>query len=187
VIKADGGKGTFKTVTLDTAAYDALYAKRADFVITFAAWEGIEAADRGIALRTFKFGDYGFPDFYQVVLACDGRWLTKHPDLARAFVTATARGFAFAADQPDQAAAILVAQNPGVFDGDPKLPLESQQFLASGGYLRDKDGAVGRQTLAEWQGYSGFLYDHGLLTGSDGKALATAPDYAALFTNDYLP
>ena len=32
VIKADGGTGTFKTVTLDTAAYDALYAKRADFV-----------------------------------------------------------------------------------------------------------------------------------------------------------
>ena len=29
VIKADGGKGTFTTVTLDTAAYDALYAKRA--------------------------------------------------------------------------------------------------------------------------------------------------------------
>ena len=43
VIKADGGKGTFTTVTLDTAAYEALYAKRADFVITFAAWEGIEA------------------------------------------------------------------------------------------------------------------------------------------------
>ena len=52
VIKADGGAGTFKTVTLDTAAYDALYAKRADFVITFAAWEGIEAKSRGIELRT---------------------------------------------------------------------------------------------------------------------------------------
>ena len=76
-------------MTLDTAAYDALYAKRADFVITFAAWEGIEAKERGIDLRTFQFGDYGFPDFYQVVLACDSRWLAAHPDLARAFVGAT--------------------------------------------------------------------------------------------------
>ena len=99
MIKADGGTGTFTTVTLDTAAYDALYAKRADFVITFAAWEGIEAKERGIELRTFKFGDYGFPDFYQVVLACDSRWLAAEPELARAFIGATVRGFEFAADR----------------------------------------------------------------------------------------
>src|SRR4029079_12178643 len=49
VIQHDGGSGTFDVVTLDTAAYDALYAKHADFVITFAAWEGIEAAERNIA------------------------------------------------------------------------------------------------------------------------------------------
>jgi ABC-type nitrate/sulfonate/bicarbonate transport system substrate-binding protein len=187
VIKADGGKGTFKTVTLDTAAYEALYAKRADFVITFAAWEGIEAGQRGIALRTFAFGDYGFPDFYQVVLACDSRWLAAEPDLAREFIAATVRGFEFAADKPDQAAAILIAQNPGVFDGNPQLPAASQKFLAAGGYLRDSTGAVGRQTLTTWQGYSGFLYDQALLTGPDGKPLAAPPDYQALFTNDFLP
>ena len=187
VIKADGGTGTFKTVTLDTAAYDALYAKRADFVITFAAWEGIEAKERGIELRTFKFGDYGFPDFYQVVLACDSRWLASHPDLARAFVGATVRGFELAADDPENAAALLVSQNPGVFDGNPALPLASQKFLASGGYLRDESGAVGRQTLDKWQGYSGFLFDQGLLAGPDGKPLAKAPDYQALFTNAFLP
>jgi ABC-type nitrate/sulfonate/bicarbonate transport system substrate-binding protein len=187
VIKADGGTGRFKSVTLDTAAYEALYAKRADFVITFAAWEGIEAGERGIALRTFAFGDYGFPDFYQVVLACDGRWLAAKPDLARAFVAATVRGFEVAADDPDGAAASLVAQNPGVFDGNPKLPGASQRFLASRGFLRDANGMVGRQTLAEWQGYSGFLYKQGLLTGANGKPLTAAPDYQALFTNDFLP
>jgi ABC-type nitrate/sulfonate/bicarbonate transport system substrate-binding protein len=187
VIKADGGKGTFTTVTLDTAAYDALYAKRADFVITFAAWEGIEAKERGIDLRTFAFGDYGFPDFYQVVLACDSRWLAAHPDLARAFVGATARGFDLAASNPDEGARLLVSSNPGVFDGSPDLPLASQRFLAAGGYLRDANGAVGRQTIAEWQGYSGFLFDQGLLAGPDGKPLKTAPDYGSLFTNDFLP
>jgi len=187
VIKADGGKGDFKSVTLDTAAYEALYAKRADFVITFAAWEGIEAAERGIALRTFKFGDYGFPDFYQVVLACDRRWLDNEPDLAKRFVAATARGFQLAADSPDAAAALLVAQNPGVFDANPALPKASQEFLSTGKYLVDANGTVGRQTLAEWQGYSGFLFDQHLLTGPDGKPVTTAPDYASLFTNDFLP
>ena len=48
VIRFDGGKGDFKSVTLDTAAYEALYAKKADFVITFAAWEGLEIRVRGM-------------------------------------------------------------------------------------------------------------------------------------------
>ena len=174
-------------MTLDTAAYEALYAKRADFVITFTAWEGIEASQRGIELRTFAFGNYGFPDFYQVVLACDSDWLAAEPDLARAFVAATVRGFELAADDPDEAAALLVSQNPGVFDGNPNLPAASQRFLAAGGFLRDAAGAVGRQTLAQWQGYSGFLFEQGLLAGANGKPLPAAPDYGALFTNDFLP
>ena len=48
--------------------------------------------------------------------------------------------------------------------GTRTLPLESQRFLAEGGYLRDESGAVGRQTLAKWQGYSGFLFEQGLLS-----------------------
>ena len=187
VIKADGGSGEFTTVTLDTAAYEALFAKRADFVITFTAWEGLEAGLRDIELRTFAFTDYGFPDFYQVVLACDRRWLDREPALARAFLEATVRGFEFADEDPDGAAALLMKENPGVFDGNPGLPAASQRFLADGGYLHDDEGAIGRQTLEKWQGYSGFLYEQGLLAGPDGKPLAAPPDYGSLFTNDFLP
>ena len=188
VIEADGGTGTFKTVTLDTAAYDALYAKRADFVITFAAWEGIEAKERGIELRTFKFGDYGFPDFYQVVLACDSRWLAAEPELARAFVAATVRGFELAADDPDGAAALLIAQNPGVFDGNPALPLASQQFLAER-RLPPRRERGGRPPDA---GQVAGLLGLPLRAGPAGRRRTasrspTAPDYQALFTNDFLP
>lgn len=187
VIRADGGTGAFDSVPLDVAAYDALYAKRADFVITFSAWEGVDAAERGIALRTFRFGDYGFPDFYQVVLACDRDWLARDPATAKAFVSATAQGFAFAASNPDDAAAILVSENPGVFESNPALPKASAEFLASRGLLLDVSGQVGRQTLAEWTGFSKFLYDQGLLTDSGGAKLATPPDYGSLFTNAFLP
>jgi ABC-type nitrate/sulfonate/bicarbonate transport system substrate-binding protein len=174
-------------VTLDSAAYEALYAKRADFTIVFTAWEGVEADLRGIPLRYFQFSDYGFPEFYQVVLACDRRWLDRQPELARAFVGATVRGFEVAARDPDTAAGLLVAQNPGVFDADPQLPLASQRSLAKGGYLVDDQGKVGVQTLDRWTAYSSFLYEQGLLTGPDGKPLAEPPDYATLFTNAYLP
>lgn len=187
IIKADGGKGDFKFVTLDSAAYEALYNKTADFTIPFTAWEGVEAKERGIDLRYFQFSDYGFPDFYQVVLACSDDFLAAHPDVARRFVGATVQGFKYAASNPDDGAAILIAQNPGIFDANTKLPLDSARFLASGGYYVDSSGAVGRQTLAQWTGYSKFLYDQGLLTGPDGNPLTTPPDYSALFTNEFLP
>jgi len=187
VIKADGGTGIFKTVTADSTAYEALYSHKADFTIPFTAWEGVEATERGIALRYFKFEDYGFPDFYQVVLACSNDWLAAHPDLAKRFVGATVQGFQYAADHPADAAAILIATNPGVFDANPKLPTESAQFLATGRYYVDATGKVGSQTLEQWTGYSKFLFDQGLLAGPDGKRLASAPDYASLFTNEFLP
>jgi ABC-type nitrate/sulfonate/bicarbonate transport system substrate-binding protein len=187
VIKADGGKGDFTVATLNGAAYEALYNKQADFTIPFTAWEGVEAEERGIALRYFRFSDYGFPEFYQVVLACDRQWLEKEPDAARRFVAATAQGFEFAATDPDAAAAILIAENPGVFDANKKLPQESQHYLVDNGYLLDASGKFGTQTLERWQGYSGFLYDQGLLVDAAGKALTGPLDYNSLFTNDFLP
>jgi ABC-type nitrate/sulfonate/bicarbonate transport system substrate-binding protein len=187
VVEADGGTGEFDVVTLDTAAYEALYGKRVDATITFTAWEGIEAAQRDIDLRYFAFTDYGFPDFYQVVLACDRQWLEAKPEVARAFVQATVRGFEVAASDPERAAEILIEENPGVFDANPELPAESARFLADGGFYVDADGAVGTQTLERWEGYSGFLFDEGLLVDADGKPLETPPDYAAMFTNDFLP
>ena len=187
VIKADGGTGVFKTATLDSAAYEALYNHRADFTIPFTAWEGVEADQRGIKLRYFQFADYGFPDFYQVVLACDRQWLEKDPDAAKRFVAATAAGFAFSAQHPDEAAALLVSENPGVFDANKDLPRASQEFLVKGGFLLDAQGTFGTQTLDRWRGYSGFLYQQGLLADAAGKPLTKPLDYARLFTNDFLP
>jgi ABC-type nitrate/sulfonate/bicarbonate transport system substrate-binding protein len=187
VIQHDGGKGDFRNVTIDTAAYEALYAKRVDFTIPFRAWEGVEAEQRGIKLRYFAFTDYGFPDFYQVVLACDSEWLGHEPDAARRFVAATVRGFELAARDPDAAAAMLADENPGVFDANPALPKASAEYLATNKLYVDAAGHVGTQTLERWQGYSGFLYDQGLLVDAAGKKLTTPPDYAALFSNDFLP
>jgi ABC-type nitrate/sulfonate/bicarbonate transport system substrate-binding protein len=187
VIKADGGKGEFKTATLDAAAYEALYSHQADFTIPFTAWEGVEATQRGIKLRYFQFADYGFPEYYQVVLACDRQWLQNDPDAAKRFVGATVRGFQFAADNADEAAAILVSESPGVFDANRELPKASQEFLDQGHYLVDANGVFGTQTLERWTAYSTFLYEQGLLVDAAGKPLAASLDYSTLFTNDFLP
>ena len=187
VIKHDGGKGDFKDATLNASAYEALYAKQVDFTIVFTAWEGLEAKERGIALRYFKPTDYGFPDSYQVLLSCNTDWLAGHDDLARRFVAATVQGFQFAASSPAEAARILITENPGIFDANPKLPLESAAYLARSGLYVNEVGMVGPQTLEQWTGYSSFLYREGLLADANGKRLTSPPDYGALFTNTFLP
>ena len=184
VIKDAGGTGDFTTVTLGTSAYEALYSGNVDFTIPFLAWEGIEAQHNGTPMKYFRYTDYGFPDAYSVVVIGNRGWLADHPDAARAFVQTLQRGYQFAADNPDAAAQMLMDANPGAFP-DPSLVTESQELLAST-YLKDADGRVGPQTLAQWSGYGKFLYDNGLLIGPDGAPLTAEPDYSTLFTDDYL-
>ncbi len=184
VIKAAGGAGTFQTVVLGTSAYEALYAGQVDFTEPFVAWEGIEAQLRGEPLRTFSYTDFGFPDAYNVLLIGNSPWLQAHPDLAARFVQAAQRGYQLAADDPDRAAQLLTDANPGAFT-EPELVTRSQEMLAAS-YLRDESGRVGTQTLQKWEGYSGWVFDTGALTGPDGAPLTTRPDFASWFTNDYL-
>jgi ABC-type nitrate/sulfonate/bicarbonate transport system substrate-binding protein len=184
VIQDAGGAGTFSTVVLGTAAYEALYAGQVDFTEPFVAWEGIEAELRGQPLKTFSYTDYGFPDAYNVLLIGNTPWLQANPDLATRFVQAAQRGYQLAADDPARGAQLLTDANPSAFT-EPELVSRSQEML-SAQFLRDESGRVGTQTLEKWEGYSGWVFDSGALTGPDGSPLAQRPDFATWFTNDYL-
>ena len=50
IITYDGGQGDFENVTLDTAAYEAVYSKKVEFSSGYETWEIIEAELRGIDL-----------------------------------------------------------------------------------------------------------------------------------------
>jgi len=184
VIRNAGGLGKFETVTLKTAAYEALYAGAADFTIPYMTWEGIDAELNKQALRTFRFTDYGFPDFYQVLLAVNAQWLATHKDLAQRFVRATARGYAMAAKQPREAAQLLMSANKGVFN-KPELVERSTRLLADRFFL-DERGQFGTQTLSRWTAYSRFLFNAGLLKDANAKALSQEPNWSSYFANDLL-
>ena len=184
VIQDAGGTGTFSTVVLGTAAYEALYAGQVDFTEPFVAWEGIEAEMRGQPLKTFAYTDYGFPDAYNVLLVGNSPWLQANPDAAARFVQAAQRGYQLAADDPDRAAQLLIDANPGAFT-EPELVTRSQEML-SAQFLRDESGRVGVQTPEKWAGFSGWVFDSGALTGPDGSPLTQRPDVTTWFTNDYL-
>jgi len=184
VIRDAGGRGDFRNVVLGTAAYEALYAGKVDFAESFVAWEGIEAQLRGQPLKTFAYTDFGFPDAYNVLLVGNSTWLRDNPDAARAFVQAAQRGYQLGADDPARGAELLMKANPGTF-AEPELVTRSQDMLAAS-FLRNAAGQVGPQTAQTWAGFSGFLFDTGMLAGPDGGPLRTRPDFTTWFTDDYL-
>lgn len=182
IIQGAGGQGEFEIVTLQTAAYEALYAGEVDFTIPFVTWEGIEAELRGEPIKTFKFTDYGFPDYYQVVLTVNEDFLKGNREVAQRFVRASKRGFEFAVQDPDAAGRILIDANPGVFTLE-DLVFRSARKLAAEYYL-DENGKFGTQTLKKWTDYPRFLYQAGLFVDAEGNPLTEEPDYGSLFTND---
>ncbi len=183
VVRADGGRGDISGVILDTAAYEALYAGRVQAVEPFMTWEGIEARQRGIELRTWKYTDFGIPDFPGVVLVASQKLIDSDQDLLTRFLRATIQGYEYAVSEPNRAAQMLIdVAGEDVF---PNLDLvfESARLLAAQYYV-DPQGRWGSQTLDQWRGYTEWLYEHKLLLDADGDPLTTPPDYAAHFTND---
>lgn len=183
VVRADGGEGDIAGVILDTSAYEALYAGQVDAVEPFVTWEGIEAKQRGIELRTWKYTEFGIPDYPGVVLAAARDRIETDADALRRFLSATIRGYEYAASDPDDAAQLMIdVVGEDVFP-NLELVFESARLLADEYYL-DADRHWGSQTLDDWRGYTKWLYEHGLLLDEDGDALTAPPDYAAHFNGD---
>ena len=186
VIRADGGKGEFKSVALDTAAYEAVYSKRADFMISVQTWDGVEAGLSDKPVRYFNPSDYGFPEQYSTALAASDKWLKADPERAKGFLAAVAKGYAFAAENPAEAADILVKENPQTLK-NPELVKASAQKLADGDYFVKDGTPIGTISDDIWSQYGGFLVENKLLAGPGGKPITSAPDWSTYFTNEYLP
>ncbi|WP_375572555.1 ABC transporter substrate-binding protein [Ahrensia marina] len=185
IIANDGGEGTFDTVTLGTSAYEALANGSVDFTLEVSTWEGVNSVLLNRPQRAFRYADYGVPDQHTTFLGGNGTWLMDNPDLAEAFVQAAQRGYAFAAQNPEEAADILIEETAGMLT-NPELVRASMQALVEGGYLQDDGEPVGLIDEEMIANITGFLFEAGILRGQDGQPLETMPDVSSWFTNAYL-
>ncbi|MCX6461354.1 MAG: ABC transporter substrate-binding protein [Actinobacteria bacterium] len=158
IITNDGGTGDFTNVDLNTSAYAAVHGGAADFTIPVTTWEGVQAKAAGKPMKFFALTDYGFPDQYSILLASSRHFLQTQSDLAKRFLAATQKGYAFAAQHPVDAAKDMISADAQAF-ADPQLVIDSHQALVDGGYLTD----------------------------ANGEPLKTEPDWGSYYTNDYLP
>lgn len=185
IVRHDGGRGEFRTVTLGTSAYEALASGAVDFTLEVVTWEGVEAELAGRRQRAFVYADYGIPDEHTTLIAASEAYLAEHGDAARAFLRATRRGYAFAAEHEAEAADLLIAANREAL-ADEALVRASLQALNEGNYLKGADGAVGTLDPAKVEAIGRYFFDAGILLDADGKRLTSAPDFAAYYTNSYL-
>jgi ABC-type nitrate/sulfonate/bicarbonate transport system substrate-binding protein len=175
----------FQNVTTQLDPIDALKSKQFDFAWIFMGWEGVQAQRAGIALNVFPITSYCIPDYYSPVIVSSQAYLAANQAVVKRFLAATAEGYAYAIAHPKDAASLLVAGAPaGTFD-DTGLVTASQDYLSP----RYAAGAKcwGQQTLAAWTGYPKFMFQTASLVDANGNTLAEPLDYAAAFTNQYLP
>jgi len=185
IIRHDGGKGKFETVTLGTSAYEALANGSVDFTLEVSTWEGVEAELKGIKQRSFVYADYGVPDEHTTLISSSEAYLQANPALASAFVEATRRGYQFTVDHPAEAAALLIAGNKDALT-NPALIEASLKALIDGHYLRAENGAIGTMDPAKMDAIGDYLFKAGILRDADGKVLTQRPDFAGYFSNSAL-
>jgi ABC-type nitrate/sulfonate/bicarbonate transport system substrate-binding protein len=186
IIQADGGKGEFEVVTLQTSAYEAVYSGAADFTIPFVLWEGIEATLENEPVKYFEYSDYGLPNQYSVLLETSQDNITGKADMVRSFLAASEKGWQYAVSNPQEAGQLMIDANPGVFENT-ELVFESAKAMSEGGYLVDASGKWGTIDPAVFAAYNDFLLEAGIIADQDGTTLTTSPDWSSYIDTSLLP
>lgn len=168
MIRADGGVPEWDTVTLGTGAYEALASGAVDFTLEVATWEGVNSALLGRKQASFRYADYGIPDQQTGYIGSQSARLTAQPAQVASFMRATAKGYAWAAEHPQQAADLLLAA--GDFP-NAALVQGSMQALVQGGYFGSSDQPIGQIDLPRFAAMAEFLFQSGVLKDGAGAVL----------------
>jgi ABC-type nitrate/sulfonate/bicarbonate transport system substrate-binding protein len=186
ILKCGNAPSTdFQNVTTQLDPIQALKSKQFDFAWVYMGWEGIQAQREGLELNVFPVVDNCIPDYYSPVIVSSESFIKSQPDVVRRFLAATARGYEYAIAHPKEAADLLIKGAPaGTFD-DTGLVYASQNYLSP--VYAQGAKCWGQQTAQAWTAYPQFMYQTGSLTDASGKPLSQPPDYAAAFTDQFLP
>ncbi|MFE4712891.1 ABC transporter substrate-binding protein [Paenibacillus sp. NPDC056722] len=164
-----------KIINMGEADFFTAVKRDIDFAWIFYAWTGIEAELRGEPIDMLYVKDYAPQlDYYTPVLTTSEKEITEHPEIVKAFVKATSKGYKYAIEHPEDAANILIKAVP---DLDPKLVMASQKWLSP--KYQDDAPRWGEQKAEVWKNYADWMY--GL------KLLEKPVDTTKAFTNDFLP
>lgn len=156
----------------------ALAAHQTDCIWVFYGWGGINADVEGVDCDFWFFKDQNEVfDYYTPVIVANNEFLEESPDVAKAFLAATAKGYEYAIENPQEAADMLIAgDTTGSLRGSEDLVYASQEWL-NDQYIADAE-SWGVIDPERWDAFYSWLYENGLTTND-----LTGVGY----TNEYLP
>ena len=160
VMACDGGDDSkVEMINIGFNNLPALQANRVDAVFVYPTWEGVQFGLAGLDMVYLPITTYCVPNNYSPTIIAGETTVQNRRDLTRRFLEATRRGYEWAAQQPDEAASLLLAVVPEL---DPTLVRRSQTELSP--LYVGSAGRWGVQDPAVWQGYADWMRDNNLLS-----------------------
>lgn len=157
---------------------EALRNNDTDAIWIYYAWSGVACEMAGLDFDWFAFTDIDEVfDYYTPVIVANNTFLEENPEMARAFMAATKKGYEYATENPENAARILVeGDTTGSLTDSLDLVTASQKWI-SGKYTDDAEG-WGIFDADRWNRYFSWVYREGLIENEIPE------NYG--FTNDFI-
>ncbi len=156
----------------------AIETRQADSIWVYYGWGCINAELRGVDFDYFYFKDYAPElDYYTPVIISNDEFLANNPEIAKAFLQATAQGYEYAIENPEEAAQMLIdGDTTGSLNGSEELVVASQKWMCD--QYKAEVEQWGYIDPARWDAFYQWLSDNGLVE------IPIEPGTG--FSNDYL-
>lgn len=170
LVAADGGDPS--KVNMITASSNLTNENdQCDLIWAYEGWDMINLERNDIAVNYIPFSDYGV-DWYTPVIITSNDYISSNPDVVSSFISATQKGYQYAAENPDESSQILLDSAPEL---DPDLVSESQQFLSQ--YYQTEGQQFGYQDPEIWTTFTDWLVSNQIIETGDSTSY---------YTNDFI-
>ena len=139
---------------------------------TFATNELVQAKIDGENVVPIYYGDYGV-EFYNNLIFTNAQLISSDPELVQRFVRATLKGYQYAIEHPQEAAAFVLKYDETLDVAFQQATIEAQIPLLDTG-----DAQIGWMDNDIWENTQSILIDQGYIT--------SAMDLKKVFTNEFI-
>ena len=182
IMKRDGAPDPkFRQVVINTAALEALKSGRVDYTAIFAGIDDVQAARMGIRLRGFPYRRYlgAAGNYPNAVFVAGDETISGRREALKGTLSPLARGYEYAAKNPDEAAQLLIDANRATLGRDRAVTVATSRAAARQ-FLDPATGTWGPLADTDFSGLGAILKQGGVINGAP-------PAPGELYTDALLP
>lgn len=120
-------------------------------------------SEKGFPTRTFNPADYGVPNYYELLFVAGDKTIEENPELLKAFLRASEKGYSYMTKHPQQALEILMAkQDKENFPLSAAVEKKSLQMLMA--TMEQKDNKFLSDDVNAWQQQIDWMSEQSMIT-----------------------